>query len=217
MRLLQAIRNPRNPRNQTALHLARLSARYGFAIGAHSYGRPKVRFPERGAKLTVGRFCSIADKVEIFLGGDHRVDWVSTFPFAAFPDAWPGAERLGDGYHATRGDVAIGSDVWLGSGATILSGVTIGHGAVVAARAVVTRDVPPYAIAAGNPAKIVRLRFPEPVVAALLETAWWDLPDAALAGLVPLLSAGDPAALVEAVRAWRGGAPRPEPPGGGAP
>jgi acetyltransferase-like isoleucine patch superfamily enzyme len=214
MRFLQAIRNPRNPDNQTALHLAKLASRYGYAIGAHSYGRPKVRFPGPGRMLTIGRFCSIADKVEIFLGGNHRVDWVSTFPFAAFPARWPGADEAGRDYDASRGGVSIGSDVWLGSGAAILSGVTVGHGAVVAARAVVTRDVPPYAIVAGNPARAVRPRFDEASVAALLETAWWDLPDETIAGLVPLLSRDDVPALTAAVRAVRGrsgaGGPDPE-------
>ena len=124
---LRRLRNWRNPHNETRVHLAALARRYRFDIGAHSYGRPKVRFPESGRKLTIGRYCSIADKVEILLGGDHRLDWVSTFPFAAFPEVWPSAED--GGYHASRGDVTIGHDVWLGSGVMILSGVTIGHGA----------------------------------------------------------------------------------------
>ncbi|NNM73369.1 CatB-related O-acetyltransferase [Enterovirga aerilata] len=203
MNLRHRIRNWRNPHNATALHLAHLSRRYGFSIGAHSYGRPKVRFPESGAKLTIGRFCSIADKVEILLGGNHRTDWVTTFPFAAFPELWPGAAASGSAYHGSRGDVVIGSDVWLGSAAMIMSGVAIGHGAVVAARAVVTKDVPPYAIVGGNPARPIRTRFTEERVEALLETAWWDLPDRDVAGLIPLLSTGQVDELVAAVRALR--------------
>ena len=203
MRLLDRLRNPRRRDNRTAHHLAKLVRRHEFSVGDHSYGRPKVRFPETGARLTIGRFCSIADKVEIFLGGNHRTDWVTTFPFAAFPERWPGAGALGDGYHRTRGDVTIGSDVWLASGATIMSGVTIGHGAVVGARCVVSRDVPPYAIMAGNPARLARRRFDEATIAALLETAWWDLPDAEVAPLMPLLSSGDVPALIAALRALR--------------
>ena len=201
MKLVRRLRNWRNPHNETAIHLGHLARRYGFAIGRHSYGRPKVRFPESGARLGIGSFCSIADKVEILLGGNHRVDWATTFPFGAFPEAWPDA--LADGFHATRGDVAIGSDVWLGSQAMILSGVTIGHGAVVAARAVVTRDVPAYAIVAGNPARLVRMRFGEAEIAALVETAWWDLPDTDVAPLIPLLQSGQVAELAAAVRALR--------------
>jgi carbonic anhydrase/acetyltransferase-like protein (isoleucine patch superfamily) len=90
--------------------------------------------------------------------------------------------------------------VWLGSGAIILSGITIGHGAVVAAQAVVTRDVPPYAIVGGNPAKIIRHRFDEATVAALLEARWWDLPREKIATLIPLLQSDRTRELVAAVR-----------------
>lgn len=205
MTLLHRLRNRGNPDNLTRLHLARLAGRYGFAIGDHSYGRPKVRFPESGRRLTIGRFCSVADKVEILLGGNHRTDWVTTFPFAAFPGRWPAAAATGGAYHGSRGDVVIGSDVWLGSGATILSGVTIGHGAVVAAHAVVARDVPAYAIVGGNPARVLRLRFDEDTVAALVASAWWDLPDADIAPLLPLLQSGRTQELIAAARARRAG------------
>ena len=192
----------RNPHNQTAVHLAPLVRRYGFEIEAYSYGRPKVRFPESGRKLTIGRYCSIADRVEILLGGDHRTDWVTTYPFAALPELWPTAAG-GISFHASRGDVTIGHDVWLGSGCMILSGVTVGHGAVVAAHAVVTRDVPPFAIVGGNPAKLIRHRFEPEAVAALLEVAWWDLEKAEIERLIPLLQSGRVDDLVAAVRALR--------------
>ncbi|GJD92231.1 MULTISPECIES: CatB-related O-acetyltransferase [Methylobacterium] len=184
---MHRLRSGRNPNNETRIHLAKLVRRHGFSIGAYSYGRPKVRFPESGRRLTIGRYCSIADKVEILLGGGHRLDWATTYPFAAMEGLFPDAEAPED-YHVARGDVTIGHDVWLGSGCLILPGVTIGHGAVVAARAVVTRDVPPYAVAAGNPARAVRTRFEADTVAALLEAAWWDLPHATVSRLVPLLS-----------------------------
>ncbi len=202
MGALHRLRNWRNPHNETRLHLQHLARRYGFTIGEFSYGRPKVRFPESGCKLTIGRFCSIADKVEILLGGNHRIDWTSTYPFAAFPDLWPSAGGHAD-FHASRGDVAIGHDVWLGSGAMVLSGVTVGHGAVVAARAVVTRDVPPYAIVGGNPARVIRSRFDEVTIADLVETAWWDLPRAEIERLVPLLQSDQALDLVAAVRVLR--------------
>ena len=196
------LRNWRNPHNQTQLHLSQEAARFGWVIGEFSYGRPKVRFPESGATLSIGRYCSFADKVEILLGGNHRVDWVTTYPFSALRALWPRAPRTQD-YHATRGDVIVGHDVWFGSGALVLSGVTIGDGAVVAARAVVTKDVPPYAIVGGNPATVIRYRFDEPTVAALLDIAWWDLPPDDVARLIPLLQSDRVAELIRAVRALR--------------
>ncbi|WP_187275075.1 CatB-related O-acetyltransferase [Methylobacterium sp. WL120] len=198
--LLHRLRSGRNPNNETRIHLEKLVRAYGFSIGAYSYGRPKVRFAESGRRLTIGRYCSIADKVEILLGGDHRLDWASTYPFAAMRGLWPEADAPAD-YHASRGDVSIGHDVWLGSGCMILSGVTVGHGAVVAARAVVAHDVPPYAVVAGNPARVVRTRFDEAMVADLVACAWWDLPHATVARLVPLLQSGRIPELVEAARA----------------
>ena len=200
---LRRLKAWRNPHNQTAVHLARLSDRYGFEIGAYSYGRPKVRFPESGRKLTIGRYCSIADRVEILLGGNHRTDWVTTYPFPALPELWPSATRAE--YHASGGDVTVGHDVWLGSGCMILSGVTVGHGAVVAAHAVVTRHVPPYAIVGGNPARVIRHRFEPETVAALLEIAWWDLERAEVERLIPLLQSARVDELIAAVRASRAG------------
>jgi acetyltransferase-like isoleucine patch superfamily enzyme len=202
MKLGHRLKNWRNPHNQTHLHLARMAGRYGYEIGEFSYGRPKVRFPESGRKLTIGRYCSIADKVEILLGGNHRTDWGTTFPFSAFREFWPQAPATED-YHTSRGDVVIGHDVWLGSGAMIMSGVTIGHGAVVAAHAVVTKDVPPYAIVGGNPAKVIRYRFDEATIAALLEARWWDLPREKVATLIPLLQSDRIRELVAAVKVLR--------------
>lgn len=190
-----------NPDNQTRIHLAKLLARRPgqIAVGAFTYGRPKVRFPESGARLSIGRYGSIADGVEILLGGNHRTDWTTTYPFPALPNLWPAAHRMG-GHDATRGDVTIGHDVWLGSQTMIMSGVTIGHGAVVAARAVVTRDVPPYAIVAGNPARVVRLRLPEAQVEALLASRWWELSPERVSQLLPLLMSDRIDELVTALK-----------------
>ena len=182
------LRKQLNRDNQTRLHLAKLVARRPgqFVVCPYTYRRPKVRFPESGARLTIGRYGSIADGVEILLGGNHRLDWATTYPFPALPRLWPEAAGM-TGHDTTRGDVLIGHDVWLGSQCMVMSGVAIGHGAVVAARAVVTRDVPPYAIVAGNPARVVRLRFDEARIASLLETAWWNRPRAEIERLIPLL------------------------------
>lgn len=190
-----------NPANQTRLHLAHLIAKRPgqIAIGAYTYGRPKVRFPESGVLLRIGRYGSIADGVEILLGGNHRLDWATTYPFPALHGLWPAAKGT-SGSDATRGDVIIGHDVWLGSQCMVMSGVTIGHGAVVAARAVVTRDVPPYAIVAGNPARLVRTRFDEATVASLLAARWWDASPETITELLPLLMSDRIAELTAALR-----------------
>jgi len=141
--------------------------------------------------LRIGSFCSLARKVTIFLGGDHRIDWVTTYPFMHFRES----ARHVEGHPRTKGDVVIGNDVWIGYGATILSGVRIGNGAVVGACSVVTRDVPAYGIVAGNPAKLLRHRFSEETIRLLEQLAWWDWPDADLDRAMPLLLSGDVVSL----------------------
>ncbi len=172
---------------------AKFRARYPeYEIGVGTYGLPTVHDWKEGSTLRIGAYTSIAADVHIFLGGHHRTDWVSSYPFPEFVDE---ARDIPD-YGVTRGDVTIGNDVWLGSGCTILSGVTVGDGAVVAARAVVARDVEPYAIVAGNPARVVRWRFDPPTRAALLASAWWNWPETEVRGVVKLLCAGDTAAFL---------------------
>jgi acetyltransferase-like isoleucine patch superfamily enzyme len=144
-----------------------------YNIGDYTYGKPRVASRGEGTTLTIGKYCSISTQVRIFLGSEHRMDWVSTYPFLIFLED---AKNI-HVHPATKGDVIIGNDVWIGYGVTILSGVTIGDGAVIGACSVVTKDVPPYAIAGGNPARIVRYRFDEETIKKLLEIRWWDWPD----------------------------------------
>jgi len=144
-----------------------------YEIGTASYGLPIVHDNHEGTSLRIGAYCSIASNVQIFLGGQHRTDWVSNYPFPFFfeMDAQYRKKYESGG---SRGDVIIGSDVWLCANCIILSGVTIGHGAVIANGAVISRDVAPYAVMAGNPAKQIKWRFDEATRNALLESAWWN-------------------------------------------
>ncbi len=167
-----------------------------YPVGVGTYGVPIVHDWGEGATLSVGAYCSIADRVDIFLGGHHRTDWATTFPFPALIPEAAGIAQ----YNGTHGDVVIGSDVWLCSGCTILSGVTIGHGAVIAAEAVVSRDVEPYAIVAGNPARMVRWRFSEEVREALLASQWWTWPIEEVRSLSALLCSDDLTSFLDYAR-----------------
>lgn len=146
-----------------------------YTIGEASYGLPIVHDNHERSTLQIGAYCSIASNVQIFLGGQHKTNWVSNYPFPFFfeMDAEYREEYVAGG---SRGNVIIGSDVWLCANCIILSGVTIGHGAVIANGAVISRDVPPYAVMAGNPAKQIKWRFDEPTRNSLLEAAWWHWP-----------------------------------------
>jgi acetyltransferase-like isoleucine patch superfamily enzyme len=164
-------------------------------VGRHSYGGHVLTFPGSPQfEVTVGAFCSIAPEVEFMAsGGGHKPDWITTYPLrwglGISGSSFTGVSR--------RGGITVGNDVWIGWGATILPGVTIGDGAVVGARSVVTRDVRPYAVVAGNPARELRRRFSDEQVEQLLEIAWWTWPDEELAQIVPLLHQPDVAALCE--------------------
>lgn len=140
--------------------------------------------------LIIGSFCSIGSGAAIIMAGNqgHRNDWVSTFPFFWMSEvsSFEGAQN---GYKPA-GDTVIGNDVWIGSEAIIMPGVRIGDGAVIGTRALVTKDVEPYAIIGGNPAKFIRKRFEERLIGLLLEMRWWDWPDDELQAAMPLLTSG---------------------------
>lgn len=144
-----------------------------FSYGKATYGIPKIKRWDKHSQLSIGSYCSISRNVQIFLGGNHRTDWITTFPF---PHYYANQKNIAN-YEISKGNVTIGHDVWLGDGCTILSGVTIGHGAVIGCNAVVTKDVPAYAIVVGNPGKVTRYRFDDDIINALLKAAWWDWPE----------------------------------------
>lgn len=148
--------------------------------------------PER---LVIGRFCAVASHVRFLMPGANHADrGPSTYPFGIFGAGW--ASTMDVVMSApSRGDTIVGHDVWLGYSALVLPGVRIGHGAVVAAASVVARDVPPYAIVVGNPARVVRSRFSEEDVERLLRAAWWDWPIALVTEYARTIMTGTAAEL----------------------
>jgi acetyltransferase-like isoleucine patch superfamily enzyme len=160
-------------------------------VGRYTYGYDAIMviFPEE-AKLKIGSFCSIARGVVVYAGGNHRTDWISTYPFGhIYQRELPTFD--GTGHPKTRGDVIIGNDVWIGNDVTIMSGITIGDGAVLGAGAHVVRDVPPYCIMVGNPAYVLKKRFSDQEIEKLLEIAWWNWPDSKIDEASPLLCSGN--------------------------
>ncbi len=144
-------------------------------------------------KLVIGKFCAIAHGATFLLnGGNHNIEAVSTFPFFIFGGDWAGARPA----EVNRGSIRIGHDVWIGYDATILPGVRVGHGAVIGAKSVVTADVRPYAVVAGNPAREVKRRFADADVERLLAAAWWDWPIETITANAHKLASGDVDALL---------------------
>lgn len=155
----------------------------------YTYGKLITIHTGEEATLTHGSFCSFASKIRVYLGGHHRTDYITTYPFGTIlPEIWGGETY---GHPANKGDVHIGSDVWIGDDVAIMPNVRIGHGAVIGCKAVVTKDVKPYAVVAGNPARFIRYRFSKEIIDQLLEIRWWDLPIDTIKQLVPFLMNSD--------------------------
>ncbi|MCM2454108.1 type B chloramphenicol O-acetyltransferase [Rhizobium sp. CG4] len=176
--------------------------RYSYYSGyyhGHSFDDcARYLLPDEGAdRLIIGSFCSIGSGASFIMAGNqgHRNDWISTFPFYWMSEV-PAFAGARNGYKPA-GDTVIGNDVWIGSEAVIMPGVKVGDGAVIGTRALVTRDVEPYAIIGGNPARNIRLRFDERLIAMLLEMQWWNWPDEQLHQVMPLLTSGDIETLYE--------------------
>jgi acetyltransferase-like isoleucine patch superfamily enzyme len=149
----------------------------------------------------IGNFCSIAHDVRFAFLGKHNYNAVSTYPFYSFFDKWavdsPAWHKgVVNGAEIPAGPIIVENDVWLASNVTVKENVHIGNGAVVAMGSLVTKDVPPYAIVGGNPAKVIRYRFSERQIEALLEIAWWNWPDEAIKPVVPMLLSEDIDALI---------------------
>lgn len=150
-------------------------------------------YPGAPELLVIGRFCQIAHGVRfITASANHAMDGLTTYPFPVFDPA--AIEGYRAGFQGLP-DTVIGNDVWIGHGALILPGVTLGDGAIIGAGAVVTADVAPYSIVAGNPARVIRLRFPPETVAALLRLGWWHWPIDRITAAIPALLQSDIARL----------------------
>jgi virginiamycin A acetyltransferase len=152
--------------------------------GKHTYGpEPKIiGVPEIAIGSKIGKFCSIAENLQFIVRGAHMIDWITTYPFQALWDMDVPLHDL-----PPHSPITIGNDVWIAANVKIKQGVSIGDGAVLATECFVTKDVPPYAVVGGNPAKIIKYRFTEEQIKDLLEIKWWDWEDEEIKKIVPLL------------------------------
>jgi len=196
--------NPVYPNSQfkTFCYINSVVKNPNIIVGDYSYYDDMVNGPESfesrvthhydfmGDKLIIGKFCAIARGVEFVMNGaNHMLDCLSTYPFEIIDEfkglARPFANR------GNRGDTVIGNDVWIGQNATILPGVHIGDGAIVGANAVVSKDVPAYAVVVGNPAVVKKYRFDEETIKLLLELKWWDKPVEEIKRIIPIITSKD--------------------------
>jgi len=165
-----------------------------------TYGVPTVINHENSsAKLHVGAFCSIGGGVRIYLGMNHCTNFVTTYPFGNIHQDIFGSDNT-LGHPATKGDVVIGNDVWIADGVTIMSGVTIGDGAVIACNSHVVKDVEPYSIVGGNPAKHIKYRFSKETIDSLMELKWWNLDIHVIQKIVKLLMSADVENNIEKIK-----------------
>lgn len=148
-------------------------------------------YPINRDRLIIGKFCSIACGAKfLFNSANHTLSSLSTYPFPLFFEEWGLEKRNVAESWDNKGDIVLGNDVWIGYEAVVMAGVTIGDGAIIGARAVVTKDVPPYTVAGGIPAKPIKKRYPEETIAALSELKWWDWPENRIAQNLHAIQAG---------------------------
>lgn len=150
---------------------------YDAPQGAENFEKENVLYhydfsPE---KLIIGKFCALATNTKFIMSSaNHKLDGFSTFPFCVFAHGWEREMTLSD--FQNKGDTIVGNDVWFGFDSTILPGIKIGDGAIIGSKSVVSKDVPPYSIVCGNPARIIKFRFEDEIIADLLKLKWWDWP-----------------------------------------
>lgn len=202
-RFLGKIPNPNNvfPNDyKTSCFLKNVITAQNISVGDYTYyddstdptrfERDNVLFnyPEFGERLIIGKFCQIASGTKFIMGpANHRLSSVTTYPFNVFGGLWSERTPPHMSQLPHKGDTVIGNDVWLGRESVIMPGVKIGDGAIVAAYSVVTKEIPPYAIYGGNPAKFIKFRFDDELIDLLLRFRWWDLASEQLVEILPLL------------------------------
>jgi len=162
-------------------------------FGSFTYGNPTLLSWGENTKLKIGKFCSIANNVTIFLGGEHRNDWVSTYPFNSLLKNYKHIQ----GHPKSKGNVTIGNDVWIGNEVVILSGVKIGDGAVIGACSLISKDVEPYSVVGGNPGQLIKYRFKKEIIDELLDIKWWDLELEEIAEIIPLLQSNNVSEIIK--------------------
>jgi len=156
-------------------------------------------FDFAGDRLIIGKFCALATDVKFIMSSaNHAMDGFSTYPFNIFGGGWEEGFDF-DALKAGYRDTIVGNDVWIGRDAWIMPGVTIGNGAIIGTRALVTKDVAPYSIVGGNPARTIRQRFDDTTIEALEQIAWWDWPPEKIGRNIRAIRGGDIRLLAEAV------------------
>ena len=176
---------------------------YDDPVDPTGFERNNILFnwPEFGDKLYIGKFCALASGVTFIMGSaNHRMSSISTYPFAVFGGVWaentpPHLSQL-----PFKGDTVVGNDVWIGRESIIMPGVHIGDGAIIAAYSIVTKDVAPYTIVGGNPAKLIKPRFDEELTELLLTLRWWDFTPEQLVTFLPVLCDSNLAQVKQTIR-----------------
>jgi len=169
-------------------------------VGKYTYGHETIKVVwDTLGEVTIGKFCSIADNVTIFLGGSHRIDYITTYPFGVkYGNIFSNKAHSTGTPLIRKRDVTIGNDVWIASNVTIMEGVTIGDGAVIGRNSHVVEDVKPYSVVGGNPAQFYYFRFTKEKIEKLLEIRWWDCDDAIINSILPVLTSSD----IDSLYAW---------------
>ena len=163
-----------------------------ISAGKYTYDLKNIKLKQwnEGLKVTIGAFCSIAENLTIILGGNHNSDWATTYPFGHINQNIFNKFN-GAGHPKPSKDIIIGNDVWIGMNSFITNGVTIGDGAIIASNSHIVKDVDPYTVVGGNPAKFIKLRFSPEIIGKLLELKWWDFSDDVINHLSPFLCSND--------------------------